>query len=255
MATLKALLFDVDGTLADTERDGHLVAFNLTFEEEGLDWNWSDELYGKLLAVTGGKERMRYYLDEFNQTTSQRDDMADFITHLQARKTQHYVALLNEGRISLRPGVRRLLEEAREQNMRMAISTTTSVENVSALLKNSLGEGSESWFEVIAAGDIVPKKKPAPDIYQYTLEKLQLQANECIAFEDSENGFKSAAGAGVKSIITINDYTKDHDFNGAVIVLDQFGEPDAPFNVIKGNAHQKQFLDLELVKTLHAESV
>jgi len=253
MATLKALIFDVDGTIADTERDGHLAAFNLAFKEEGLDWDWSPELYGKLLAVTGGKERMRYYLDEFRKEQPDVEDLDAYIAHLHARKTHYYVSLLNEGGIPLRPGIERLFAEAREQGIRLAISTTTTVDNVTALLKNTLGSHAADWFEVIAAGDVVPKKKPAPDIYQYALEKLNLPAENCVAFEDSENGIKSAAGAGLHSIIAINDYTKDHQFDGALIVVDHMGEPDMPFNVIEGDAHNKKYIDLELVKTLHAE--
>ena len=252
LATLKALIFDVDGTIADTERDGHLVAFNMAFKEEGLDWDWSAELYGKLLAVTGGKERMRYYLDEFRKESPDVEDLDAYIAHLHARKTHYYVSLLNEGSIPLRPGIERLLAEAREQGIRLAISTTTTIDNVTVLINNTLGSHAVDWFEVIAAGDVVPKKKPAPDIYQYALEKLNLPAENCIAFEDSENGIKSAAGAGLQSIITINDYTKDHQFVGALIVVDHMGEPDMPFNVIEGDAHNKKFMDLELVKILHA---
>ena len=255
LATLKALIFDVDGTIADTERDGHLVAFNMAFKEEGLDWDWSAELYGKLLAVTGGKERMRYYLDEFRKESPDVEDLDAYIAHLHARKTHYYVSLLNEGSIPLRPGIERLLAEAREQGIRLAISTTTTIDNVTVLIKNTLGSHAVDWFEVIAAGDVVPKKKPAPDIYQYALEKLNLPAENCVAFEDSENGIKSAAGAGLQSIITINDYTKDHQFDGALIVVDHMGEPDMPFNVLEGDAHNKKFVDLELVKLLHAGQV
>ena len=255
MATLKALIFDVDGTIADTERDGHLAAFNMAFKEAGLGWDWSSELYGKLLAVTGGKERMRYYLDEFRKEQPDVEDLEAYIAHLHARKTHYYVSLLNEGGIPLRPGIERLFAEAREQGIRLAISTTTTVDNVTALLKNTLGSHAADWFEVIAAGDVVAKKKPAPDIYQYALEKLNLPAENCVAFEDSENGIRSAAGAGLHSIIAINDYTKDHQFDGALIVVDHLGEPDMPFKLIEGDAHNKKYIDLELVKTLHAGQI
>jgi len=169
MPKLQALIFDVDGTLADTERDGHRVAFNRAFSEAGLDWDWSIELYGKLLEVTGGKERMQFYLDRFRPDFNRPVNVKQLIADLHAAKTRNYTKLLAEGAIPLRPGVRRLLENAREQGMRLAIATTTTPANVTALLEHALAPGSLSWFEVIAAGDIVPAKKPAPDIYFYAL--------------------------------------------------------------------------------------
>jgi len=251
---LEALLFDVDGTLADTERDGHRVAFNQAFAGAGLDWEWSVELYAKLLAVTGGKERILYYLENFNTEFKRPENLKDFISGLHQSKTRHYTDLLNTGAIPLRPGVLRLLTEAKAAGLRLAISTTTTPANVSALLKNTLGEDGESWFEVIAAGDIVPAKKPAPDIYTYAMEQMNLPPEACIAFEDSENGIRSSQGAKLKTIITVNGYTEEHDFDGAVIVLDSFGEPDASFKVLKGDGHDKSYLDIELVKQLHQQS-
>ena len=170
--TLQALLFDVDGTLADTERDGHRIAFNQAFADAGLDWEWSPELYGELLAVTGGKERIRFYLDKYNPSFQRPAEFDSFVADLHKAKTKHYTELLNTGAIPLRPGVKRLLEEARAAGLRLAIATTTTPANVSALLKNTLGDEGESWFEVIAAGDIVPAKKPAADIYEYTLKEM-----------------------------------------------------------------------------------
>ncbi len=247
---LQALLFDVDGTLADTERDGHRVAFNQAFADAGLDWDWSVEIYGKLLAVTGGKERIRHYLDHYNTEFDRPAALDDFIIGLHQSKTRHYTELLNTGAIPLRVGVLRLLKEARAAGLRLAIATTTTPANVSALLKNTLGEDGESWFEVIAAGDIVPAKKPASDIYTYAMQAMNLTEKECIAFEDSENGIKSSMGANLKTIITINDYTVKHDFTGAAIVMDCFGEPDQAFNVISGDAGDKTYVDIELVNTL-----
>lgn len=251
MSTLKALLFDVDGTLADTERDGHRVAFNRAFAEAELDWEWSEELYGKLLAVTGGKERIRYYLDNFNSEFERPAELDEFIAGLHQSKTRHYVQMLSDGLIPLRPGVKRLINEAREAGMRLAVATTTTPENVSALLENAMDPGAMSWFEVIAAGDIVPAKKPAPDIYAYAMEKMGLSPAECIAFEDSHNGILSSMGADLKTIIAVNGYTRNEDFTGACIVLDNWGEPDAPFCVLSGDAGDASYLDLALVKRLH----
>ncbi|MFV2003811.1 MAG: HAD family hydrolase [Gammaproteobacteria bacterium] len=251
---LQAFLFDVDGTLADTERDGHRVAFNRAFDEYGIDWNWSVETYGKLLAVTGGKERMRYYADKFLDEDKIPDGLEEKIPELHAAKTRHYTELLSTGAIPLRPGVERLIAEARQRGFRLAIATTTTPENVTALLTHTLGAESIDWFEVIAAGDIVPAKKPAPDIYDYALNTMNLTADECIAFEDSANGIKSSAGANLNTIITINDYTKDHDFSDACIVLDQMGEPEQPFSVISGNTDNASYLDCDLVIQLHQQS-
>ncbi len=252
MASLQALIFDVDGTLADTERDGHRVAFNQAFEQAGLDWNWTVELYGELLAVTGGKERMAYYLQKFNTDFPTDDKTPLMIKELHASKTQHYTELLSTGAIPLRPGVERLIHQARENNMRIAISTTTTPANVTALLEHALAKGSSDWFEVIAAGDIVPAKKPAADIYVWALKQLKLKAEDCLAFEDSENGIKSSQGANLKTIITINDYTRSHDFTGAALVLDQMGEPDNGFTTISGNNHGASFIDMKLLQKIHA---
>ena len=251
MTELKAFLFDVDGTLADTERDGHRVAFNRAFKDAGLDWEWSPELYGELLAVTGGKERTRYYLDKFNTDFQRPENLDDFIKGLHAAKTEHYTQMLAEGAIPLRPGVARLINEAREAGLRLAVATTTTPANVEALLSHALAPDAMSWFEVIAAGDVVPAKKPAPDIYHYAMQAMGLTPADCIAFEDSRNGILSSQGAGLKTIITVNGYTADDDFSGAAIVLDQMGEPDAPFRVLAGDAGEASYLDLALIRRLH----
>jgi len=247
VAKLQALLFDVDGTLADTEKDGHRVAFNMAFDQEGLGWNWDEGLYGDLLAVTGGKERIRFYLEKFNTEFTKPADFDSFVKNLHALKTKFYVELMQAGRVPLRPGVESLIKEAKAAGMRMAVVTTTTPENVTALLDNTLGKNSESWFEVIAAGDIVPAKKPAPDIYEWALEQMNLKAEDTIAFEDSLNGTLSSVGANIKTIVTINDYTKDDDFSGAVVVLDKMGSDKDAFKVLSGNTFGKTFLDLDLV--------
>ena len=248
---LKAFLFDVDGTLSDTERDGHRVAFNRAFDEYGLDWHWDIDTYGKLLEVTGGKERMQFYANRFLQQDELPENLETLIPELHQAKTRHYVKLLSSGAIPLRPGVARLINEARQRGIRLAIATTTTPENVTTLLTHTLGKDSINWFEVIAAGDIVPAKKPAPDIYDYALSAMNLSADECIAFEDSANGIKSSTGANLTTIVTTNDYTRDHDFNDACFVIDQMGEPDKPFTVIKGNTNGSTYLDCDLVIKLH----
>ncbi len=254
MAELKALIFDVDGTLADTEKDGHRVAFNAAFKDAGLDWDWDVALYGELLAVTGGKERMRHFIAGWSPMFEAPEDMDAWIAGLHRSKTEHYTQLLSEGAIPLRPGVERLLNEARDAGIRLAIATTTTPANVTALLEHTLGPESLDWFEVIAAGDIVPAKKPAPDIYTWALDKMRLGPAESIAFEDSGNGVLSAVDAGIDNIVvTVNDYTTDHDFRRASVVLDGFGEPGRPPKSLAGNGAPlpDEVVDLSYLRGLH----
>ncbi|MEE9446642.1 MAG: HAD-IA family hydrolase [Arenicellales bacterium] len=247
---LKALIFDVDGTLADTEKDGHRVAFNLAFKAANLSWHWNERCYGDLLAVTGGKERMRFYAEQYDPAFLAQKNAHQIIIDLHARKTRYYVELLSQGKIPLRPGVERLLNEARAAKLTLAIATTTTPENVTALIENTLGAAAMNWFQCIGAGDIVPEKKPAADIYEYVLKRLNLSAKECIAFEDSENGTLSAQGANLATIITTNDYTLDHNFKDAVLVLNQYGEANNPATVITGKM-TKPYLDLASIRAIH----
>lgn len=248
---LQALIFDVDGTLADTERDGHRIAFNAAFEEAGMPWRWDAALYGELLAVTGGKERMRFYCERHDPAFLQQADADERIKALHAAKTRHYVKLLEAGGIPLQPGVTRLLREAHAAGLRLAIATTTTPENVTALLPAEL----MALFEIVGAGDTVARKKPAPDIYDWVLEKLGLPPSACLAFEDSANGLKASLAAGLPTLVTESEYTLDHDFSGAFAVLSDLGEPGHPAQVRRGDMHGKTFVDVELLQTWHTESI
>jgi len=221
--TLKAIIFDVDGTLADTE-DGHRESFNKAFAESGLDWNWDVALYDKLLKVTGGKERIKYFVETCQPDFTKPADYDGFVKDLHAVKTRHYNTMLREGHILLRPGITQLIGAARQRGIRLAIATTTSPENVATLLQQGFGADSERIFEVIGCGDIVPHKKPAPDIYFWVLEKMGLPAADCIALEDSENGLRSSLAAGIKTFITPNHYTRNQDFAGAAAVLSDLND-------------------------------
>ncbi len=216
--TIKAIIFDVDGTLADTE-DGHRQSFNKAFAENGLDWNWDVELYDKLLKVTGGKERIKYYVADFLAGYAKPDNFDDFVKHLHAVKTGHYTAMLRDGLIPLRPGIKQLITEAHAAGITLAIATTTTPENVSALLEVGLGKDWAKYFSANGCGDIVPHKKPAPDIYDWVLRELKLSPSDCIALEDSNNGLRSALAAGIKTYVTLNPYTCKQDFAGAAAVF------------------------------------
>lgn len=247
-----ALILDVDGTLADTERDGHRCAFNAAFAEVGLDWDWSEVLYGELLAITGGKERIRHYIEHWRPAFPDPGDFDGFIADLHQRKTRHYLDLLGQGRIPLREGVMRLLRQARDEGVRLAIATTTTPENVSTLLACGGGTDIGDWFEVIAAGDVVPAKKPAPDIFHLALEELRLPASSCVAIEDSANGVRAALGADLRALlVTVNAYTQDQDFSAAALVTDGLGVPDTPVKVLRGTLEGSGHIDLSALNAMH----
>ncbi|CDM95865.1 MULTISPECIES: HAD family hydrolase [Limnospira] len=248
MSHLKAIIFDVDGTLAETERDGHRLAFNQTFAEAGLDWDWSIELYGELLTVSGGKERIDYYIKRYHPNGQPPNNLDEWIAKLHQAKTRHYRELLAKGDIPLRPGVKRLITEALGEGVRLAIATTSAFPNAIALLEETLNP---HWFEVIAAGDIVPHKKPAPDIYNYALEKLGLTASDCLAIEDSRQGLLAARGVGLTTIITVNNYTKNEDFEGAALVINHLGEPDLSCEAIASTALNSGYITLDLLRHIH----
>lgn len=222
---LQALIFDVDGTLADTE-SVHLEAFNHAFRQEGLDWVWDVPLYTRLLEISGGKERMAHY---WRSVEPERTELAagalDATIHrLHEIKTAYYEAAVNNGAVQLRPGVLALMDEARRQGLQLAIATTTSPVNIAALLRSAIGPDWRSHFLAIGDASNAPIKKPHPQVYLKVLADMGLQAAQCVAFEDSANGLKAATAAGLDTVITPNSFTAHHDFTGALRVVPDLSE-------------------------------
>ena len=217
---LRALIFDVDGTLADTEH-AHRAAFNEAFSEAGLEWHWDEPLYTRLLEVSGGKERIAHYWKEVRGDVKSIDAgaLADTVQHIHDHKTAAYERMVHEGAVQLRPGVLRLIESAFRAGMRLAIATTTSPVNIAALLRSAMGPDWSSFFQVIEDASTAPHKKPHPQVYLQTLQRLQLPPFECMAFEDSANGLKAARAARLATVITPNSFTARHDFTGALRVV------------------------------------
>ena len=222
----RAIIFDVAGTLAETE-ETHREAFNRAFCGAGLDWSWDQDLYRQLLAVTGGKERIRYFIEDFGGEGAPRDNLDAFIRALHAEKTRAYTQMVSDGELELRPGVREVLDLARRRGYRLAIATTTTPANVDALLGANFGEHGQGLFEVICAGDSVPNKKPAPDVYLKALEELDLPATHCVAVEDSRNGLLSACAANIRTVVTPGIYTHHENFDEAALVIDSLESLDA----------------------------
>lgn len=225
--TLEALIFDVDGTLADTE-DVHRRAFNLVFERHRLGWVWQPAQYRELLSVAGGKERLAAFIDTLPVSGAERLHLRQMVPALHAEKNRCYRHLVMNGSLRLRPGIERLLSEAREAGCRLAIATTTSAVNVDVLLQATLGSAGASMFSAIACGDEVRIKKPSPYVYHLALRRLGLRAHQAVAFEDSVNGLRSAVSAGLRTIVTPTYWTRHEDFSSAALELPNLGDPHLP---------------------------
>ena len=222
---IKALIFDCDGVLVDTERDGHRVGFNRAFKEMGIDAEWDVDLYGKLLLVAGGKERMRAYFDEYGWPDRADTDAAkdELIVKLHKLKTEITAGLVGEGGLPLRPGIARIVDEAIAADVKLGVCTTSNPKFIDAVL-DLFGPERKAKFDFVHAGDVVAKKKPAPDIYLLALETLGLPANECMVIEDSRNGLLAARGAGLPTLVTTSTYTVEEDFTGAARVVPELGD-------------------------------
>lgn len=221
--TLQALLFDVDGTLADTE-ETHRQAFNAAFLELRLPYEWDASHYERLLRVSGGKERLAHFFDSLPVPAAERARLIASVGHLHRVKTERYAELVASGGSPLRPGVARLLDEAFAAGLRVGIASTTTSANVAALLEAELGPGSNRRFAVIACGDVVPEKKPAPDIYRLALSVLGLGPAAAVAFEDSANGLAAAKAAGLYTVVTPTRWTRSQDFGRADLERENLGD-------------------------------
>lgn len=210
---LRALIFDVDGTLSETE-EGHRGAFNEVFRDEGIGWHWSRDTYRRLLQTTGGKERMRTYRDEVGSGLGDEE-----IARLHAAKTVRYGEIVRSGGMQLRPGVAALIKRAKRAGLLVAVATTTNRPNVEALIRSAYELTADELFDVIAAGDEVNRKKPAPDVYELALRRLGVHPDEALAFEDSRNGVQAARAAGLRVIATSSTYTDTDDLSDATMIL------------------------------------
>lgn len=249
--SFSALIFDVDGTLAETE-EYHRQAFNQAFRHAGLGWHWDHDLYLELLSVTGGKERIRHYASSYDTEFLRADAVDQQILSLHRQKTAYYAEIMASGEVTLRPGIDRLLNAAKASDIRLAISTTTTRANVLNLLTATLGKGGPEMFAAISAADSAAQKKPAPDVYFNVLEKLGCAPAACLAFEDSQNGLLSARAAGIRTVVTLSEFTACADHADALAVVENLGDPGQPCEVVRGDMFSREFVDLELL-TLWAQ--
>jgi HAD superfamily hydrolase (TIGR01509 family) len=246
----EALIFDVDGTLADTE-EVHRQAFNLAFGACRLDWIWDAPLYGELLQVTGGKERIASYIERLRLPATEQRGLTALIPEIHRAKTRLYKELIQVGHVRPRAGVRRLMLEARDAGIRVAIATTTSPENIEPLIAAGFGRQALSWFDAIAAGDIVANKKPAPDIYNVALKSLGVDPACAIAVEDSAIGVTSAKAAGLFTVATPSMWTHHQDFTAADLLLPSLGDPAEPLDPADEKRLGAKFLSLQRLVALH----
>ncbi len=248
MPELKAIFWDQDGVIIDTEKDGHRVAFNKMFKEFGYDFEWDVDTYGKLLEISGGKERMRHYFTERGiilEGIPEKD--AEMLLTLHKKKTSIFVEMIESGLLPLRAGVKRIMQEATQAGLRLGVCTTANERSANAIAKGMLGDID---LEFVLAGDVVSKKKPDPEIYLLALKESGLSPEECIVIEDSRNGLLAAKAAGLRAVATTNIYTENEDLSDASIVVTSLGDPDGEKGELKQS--DKPF---EFDGVLHADQL
>lgn len=251
----RALIFDCDGVLGDTEAHGHLVAFNQMWQTFGVPWQWSKEQYGVKLKIGGGKERMASLFQDADfrakvAVPESEEERKALIASWHKEKTAIYQKIIDSAMIPPRPGIKRLSQEARDAGWKLAVASTSAPGAVNAVLRRAVGELADEFL--VLSGDIVPAKKPAPDIYNLALERLQLRPESCVAVEDSRNGMLAAYAAHIPVIVTVSEYTKGEDFSEAEFVVDSLGEPQGPKSKVLANHAGVPIRDYVNLETLAA---
>lgn len=255
--SLKALLMDVDGTLADTEAHGHLPAYNRAFRDLDLDWNWSRTLYRDLLEQPGGRERIEHYIDHYKPDLGSHGDEARadrkaWVQAVHERKSSRFRERLKNGAVPLREGVERLIIEAHDAGLRLAIVTNASSATLRPFLRYTLGKRLRACIDIVVSGEQVTRKKPAPDIYRKACAEIDCQPQECVAIEDSAMGLRAAHAAGVPAVVTINADTDPCSLDSACLVVDSLGEPGKPVQVIKPPGFALEYVDVAVLRLLQS---
>ena len=250
MSQIKAVFFDQDGVIIDTERDGHRVSFNMTFKEFGFTDEWSVEYYHELLQIAGGKERMKHHWKTkgFSKKTTE-EEIDRLIPEMHKRKTALFVELIETGKLPLRPGIHRFMKEAMESGLKIAVCTTSNEQAAKAITEKIL---TDIKFDLVLAGDVVGKKKPDPEIYHLALSKLGLKPDEVFVVEDSKNGVAASKAAEIKTVVTTNGYTEKEDVSAGDVIVTCLGDPKGEkAKMSKGNlpgfdgvVHPKQLVEL-----------
>lgn len=253
--TLRALLFDVDGTLADTESLGHRPAYNRAFRELGLPFRWGPKLYRKLLQQPGGRERIRHFLTRYEGQLGEQQpqieaDLDSFVGRIHDLKSRFFRSYMRRGRVPLRAGIARLMREAHASGVQIAIVTNASRKTLLPVLRYSMGPELAAEVSVIASGEEVPHKKPAPDLYQLAMQRLGVTPRDCVALEDSEMGLTAASAAGVSAVVTFNSDTHEQDFSKAALVVSSLGEPGAPARVIRGALNGHRWVTIQTLQRI-----
>lgn len=257
--SLRAVLFDVDGTLADTESLGHRPAYNRAFRKLGLQMRWGPRLYRRLLRLPGGRERLKYYVQHYRpdlgaQQAEADADIDSWVAKVHELKSKYFRRRMRHGKVPLRPGIARVMREARCEGLKLAIVTNASLKTLRPVLKYCMGPELAAEIDVIASGEEVAHKKPAPDLYRLAMRRLDVEACDCVALEDSEMGLKAAAAAGVAAVVTINSDTIEQDFQQAALVMSSLGEPGAPAHVLRGELRGPQWVTIGALRGILEQS-